>query len=151
MIIESREIEQFWQEKEKEYQSTLVIATPADYVNGWPDLTAPVNGLLYILRNGIYFENFPNENWFGMRFRTNERFIKVKLQFKKEDIIGVSCFHRKKNKRPLTFPERLSLFFSPASRLFTITCMHSGCERNVIFSCLKKPLLLCDAYDSDFV
>ncbi len=101
-----------------------------------------------MMRNGIYFENFPNVNGLFGLFQNNEPFTKIRLEFKKEDIVSVSCFHRQEDKRPLAFFQRFSLFFSPASQQLVITCMLSGRDCKVIFNCVKKPLLLCDAYDS---
>lgn len=146
MEKETREIEEFWREVENEHQSTLLIATPADYIGGCPADTVPVSGLLYILRNGIYFENFPGTAWFGSLFKINTPFSKIKLQFKKENIIGVSCFGRQTTRRSLI--ERLSLFFSTASRQFTVTYKNSGQEQDVTFRCVKNARDLCDAFNS---
>lgn len=145
--MKSNEIAQFWQEKEKEHKSTFVIATAADYINGCPAVSMPVSGLLYIMHNGIYFENFPNENWFNKLLPGQPHFIKIQLKFPRESITCVSCFHRQKNKQPLTFLQRISLFFSPATQHLIITYKQSEQEQNITFNCLEKPSVLCDAYN----
>jgi hypothetical protein len=142
--------EQFWREKEREHKSPFVIASAAEYLGGYPGLAGPLNGLLYVLRNGIYFENFKDTAWlrgvFRDVFHVDEDFAKVSLALKNKDIVDVSCFPGQKDKFRLTVKERLASLAGLIPRRLIVTYRHPRGACPIVFSCAQSPIRLCAAF-----
>ena len=95
--MKTDDVSEFWLEKEQEAGSKLVIPTFAIYVQGLPDIVGPVSGLLYLMENGFYFENFEQQNIWSSLFQKSSlskksRFKKILLKIPTEAIKEVSHF-----------------------------------------------------------
>ncbi len=143
-------LDQFWREKEKQHKSALVIASSAQYLGGFPGLAGPINGLLYIMKNGIYFENFKHTDWlrgvFRDVFHVDEDFDKVDLAFPKSEIIDVFCFHGQKDKRRIDVWRRLAYLVGLTPRRLYVSCRRKKGDMTLAFACDELPSRLCAAY-----
>jgi hypothetical protein len=144
--MDDRKIDSFWRDKEKENQSTLVTASAARYLVGYPAVPEPVTGLLYIMNNGIYFENFQNEHWIDKVFRVKKAFTRVFFHLKNEHITDVSCFPGQKNKFSVPLRMRLALFLGLLPRHLVVEYCEDGPACCIRFECVKSTLSLCAAY-----
>ncbi|MBN1524000.1 MAG: hypothetical protein JW904_05940 [Spirochaetales bacterium] len=144
--MNEQEIESFWREKEKKYQSTLVKASAAQYITGYPMVQGPINGLLYIMKNGIYFENFQQDHWLDKVFRVKNNFTPVSFCLKNEYITDVSCYPGQKNKFRIQFGKRLALFFGLLPQHLTVGYKQGGETILIRFAPAENLLSLCSAY-----
>jgi hypothetical protein len=148
--MKSTPLEHFWLEKEKEHKSSFLTATSAEYLGGYQRFKAPIRGLLYVMKNGIYFENFKEHEWWRgvVRdvFHIDDDFTKITMELKNKNIVDVSCFRGQKNKLFLTIGERLSLFLGKQPRRLFIDYREEGRIHELSFNCDQPPIALCAAY-----
>jgi hypothetical protein len=146
-------LEQFWQEKEKQRKSKLILASSAQYLGGYPGLAGPINGLLYIMTDGVYFENFKNEDWWRgvLRdvFHVDEDFAKTDLALPKKDITEVYCFPGQKDKRRMSVWRRIGYLVGLTPRRIYVACRRGRGEMTLAFACDEPPLSLCAAFYGD--
>lgn len=143
-------MEQFWKEKEKEYKSALLAVSSGAYCGGFPGLAGPIKGLIYVMENGVYFENFKNSDWlrgvFRDVFHVDEDFAKVNLALKKKDIIDVYCFRGQKDQRRLSVWRRLGYLIGLIPRRLLLDYRHKGESCTLVFACDEPPIVLCAAH-----
>ncbi len=144
-------VERFWEEKEKEYKSVLLAVSTGAYLGGFPGLAGPVKGLIFIMENGVYFENFKTTAWlrgvFRDVFHVDDDFAKISLALKKKDIVDVFCFHGQKDKRRLSLRRRLGYFLGLTPRRLFIAYRYRRNDCTIAFACDEPPIALCAAFD----
>ncbi len=145
-MMNDQEIADYWRAKEEECRSILVVASAARYVGGYAAAPEAVDGLFFIMKNGIYFENFPQDHWLDKVFRGEKTFTKINIQLKNEHIYDVSCFPGQKDKYKLPFKTRLAFFFSLLPRHLLVEYREEGRICLVRFASVKSPISLCAAY-----
>ncbi len=144
--MKESEIQQFWREKEKEHQGQLVRASFARYLDGYPFFPEAANGLLYLMTNGVYFENFPKEHWLDKVTRRKEDFTRMFLRLKSEQITDVSCFTGQKDKFNIPLGKRLASLFGVLPRLLLVGYHTDEGTGVVRFTCTESPFSLCAAF-----
>ena len=100
------EIELYWKKKEEENSSKLITSSFSYfYTNG-----SKTSGLLYLMENGVYFENFESKNWFFQIMNKKAKFVEIKIKFLFEEI--KSCIDPNKIEKKSFFSVILD-FFKP--------------------------------------
>lgn len=125
---------------------TLVISGAARYLGGYREVPEVADGLLYIMKNGLYFENFPHDHWLNRLFDVKAEFRRVFFHLKNEQIAEISCFPGQRNKIKASFGERLLFQLGLRPPLLTVDYRAGGEVRFIRFSCVQSPLPLCAAY-----
>lgn len=142
------DVKEFWEEKEKEKNSKLIIATVADYISGYENIKTFTSGLLYFMENGLYFENFSNNNWFSALFAgaNNKEFKKVEFSIPKTSIIGVTDSEGKKNKKELNLKDKILRFLNFIPRFLIINYVDNNQKILLKFKSVEEPLNICEKY-----
>ena len=147
--MDTHDIDNFWREKEKECHSTLVKASFARYITGYPMLQGPITGLLYIMKNGIYFENFEKDHWVDKVFRVKIDFTPVLFCLENRYITEVSCYPGQKNKFRIPLRKRLSAVLGLLPQHLLVNYIIDGNPCIIRFACAESLLSLCTAYYRD--
>ena len=61
--MENNEVNEFWENLEKEINEKIEIYTLAEYKQGDLNIQTPNVGLLYLTSTVLYFHTFPKTNW----------------------------------------------------------------------------------------
>ena len=141
------DVEKFWENREKETGSRLVARTAVNYVNGFEGLKKPVEGgLLYLMENGFYFENFQSTNFIVTTVLKKE-FEKVSFHIPLADVIDVYDFFGNRKPVKVSLKYRIIHFFSTKPKQLNIEYTNSRNEKSKItFTTFLDPLLLCEEY-----
>jgi hypothetical protein len=141
------DVEEFWEKKEKETGSRLLERSAANYKCGFAGLDNPVvGGLLYLMENGFYFENFQSTN-FLVNTILKQEFEKVSFHIPLEKITDVYDFFGNKEKVEETFLDKLKHFFSTKPKELNIEYLDDNNEKTVItFTSFIDPVIFCEAY-----
>jgi hypothetical protein len=145
MLMETKSISEFWLRKEKELQSRLLIRSLATYISGYPGLDLPVCGLLYLMENGFYFENFEKRNMLFSVFQKNDSFKKVSLKVPIGSICGVNCFRKGVSEKG--FSGKISNLFRKKTEGIVIKVLSEDRqETSLSFECLEDPRKIREKY-----
>ena len=140
-------VKEYWDKKEKENNSKLIARTAAHYIEGYRDLAGPVPGLLYLMENGFYFENFKNNNFMSNIIQRNDDFEKINIHIPFTSITDVYDYFGNTKKEKTPFKKKLKyIFFSKPNELH-IEYQNKNSEKNIIkFKTFIEPLLFCEEY-----
>jgi hypothetical protein len=140
---EKENIQEFWLKKENEKNSKLVITTACEYLRGYDELKGPIYGLLYLMENGFYFENFEEHNFMKDLFLGNKGFEKINITIKLNEIDEVKTVNGHKRKKDLNFFSKIIYLFGFTTNILIIK-MKNGFE--CYFKCIESPLNICEKF-----
>jgi|GEM_PF-4731043 len=142
-------IKSFWDTKEKETNSKLIIATSAQYIYGYNNIQGPINGLLYLMTKGFYFENFEDKNWFKELLVKSTNFKKINFFIALDKIINITDILGNNTKHKLSLMAKLKKIISLYPRELRITYKNNNDkEEQLMFITLEDPLVICDKYNN---
>jgi hypothetical protein len=139
------DISEFWQEKEEEAQSRLVIPIFSNYLEGYPGLEGPETGLLYLMENGFYFENMEKKGQLDFITRKKGRFKKKQFKLPLESIDGVDIIGANVKTNSL-WQQFLNFWKTTDQKLQISFHNESGRKGAVIFECALNMEKLQKAY-----
>ena len=143
--MKKEDIIEFWSTKEKEAQSRLVIASFATYIEGYPGLRGPIHGLLYLMENGFYFENFEKKDMWSTLFQKNPSFRKTYLKVPIKSISEVSVFGTYINGQRIV--RRIGNILRKKLRGITIRFLSEDNQRlSISFECIENPMQIYEKY-----
>ena len=141
-------IKEFWQQKEKETGSKLVIPSYADLFSGWEGIALPAPGLLYLMENGFYFENFENNNFMSNLLTKKETFKKINIHIAAESILRVYDFSLSLKEKSKSIIAKIKDFLSPPPYILVIEYLNEKDEKTIVkFKTFIKPSEICEAYN----
>ncbi|HEB30848.1 MAG TPA: hypothetical protein ENI15_08250 [Spirochaetes bacterium] len=82
----SVESENFWAEKEKEKGGKVRFFTFATFIGNTGGRPATLGGLLYLIDERLYFEDFEKDNWFAKIVSSKKNYEKIELEIDSKDI-----------------------------------------------------------------
>jgi hypothetical protein len=80
------EAKKFWEEKEAEKGGKVTFYTFATFLGRSSDRQLTNGGLIYIIDDRIYFEDFEKENWLMKLIARKQTYEKTEFSIKMEDI-----------------------------------------------------------------
>ena len=80
------EAREFWAKKEQEKGGKVEFYTFATYMGRWSDRSVTLGGLIYIIKNSIYFEDFEKENWILRIVQRKSKYEKTEFSINIADI-----------------------------------------------------------------
>ena len=140
---ENENIQEFWEKKEKEKNSKLVIATACEYIRGIKDIEGPIYGLLYLMENAFYFENFDDQNFMKNIFFKKEEFRKINFNIVLSEIKDVKTYNGHRNKSDLKFLNKVLNFFGFITDILVIKIKNN---EEYLFKCIESPLNISEKY-----
>jgi hypothetical protein len=140
-------VEKFWQEKEKATKSRLITRTAANYKSGYPGLENPVEGgLLYLMENGFYFENFQSTNFLA-NVIFKQDFEKISFHIPLDKVADVYDYFGNKKPEKKTFIEKFKHLFSQKPRELNIEYTNDDNEKmKITFITFVDPVTFCEEY-----
>jgi len=81
-----QEAREFWAKKEEEKGGRVKFYTFATYMGRWSDRSVALGGLVYIVKNNIYFEDFEKENWILRVVQRKSKYEKTEFSIDIDDI-----------------------------------------------------------------
>jgi len=146
---EKEKIKKFWNQKEDELKSKLIIVSAAEYKSGYNNITGSIHGLLYLIENGFYFENFESRNFMTELIFREKYFEKINIHLQIENIINVCDYKGNKEKQKLNIATKIMRFIFPPPRKLKITYKTElNSTATVTFITLEEPLKICEEYYS---
>ena len=143
--MKKQDINEFWRAKESEAQSRLVIASFATYIEGYPGLRGPIHGLLYLMENGFYFENFEKKDMWSTLFQKNRSFRKTYIRIPIKCIGEVSLFGININGQKIV--RKIFNILRKKIRGITIRFLSENNQRlSISFECIENPMQIYDKY-----
>jgi hypothetical protein len=82
----SEEAEEFWAEKEKEKGGKVSFFTFATFIGHTGGRPSTLGGLLYIISERLYFEDFEKDNWFAKIVSRKKNYDKTEFELNIKDI-----------------------------------------------------------------
>ena len=143
--METKGVREFWLKKEEELQSRLLIRCVATYIAGYPGLGDPILGLLYLMENGLYFENFEKRSMWISMFQKNDSFKKVSLKMPIGSISEVYCFCQGLSEQGIA-RKIISLFSKKSEGIVIKVFLEDKQEISVSFECLEDPRKIQEEY-----
>lgn len=140
---DNKDIHNFWVKKEKEKNSKLVIATACEYLSGYKSIEGPVYGLLYLMKNGFYFENFEEKSFMKDLFLGKEEFNKINFSISLKDIEQVKTGDGYGGKGELSFFKKVLKILGFSSNVLSIKIKNN---RDCLFKCIESPFNICERY-----
>lgn len=146
--MQDSETEEFWKEKELEKNSKYLISTTANYIQNFKDEGNKIFGLLYLMENGLYFENFEKISWIQqLGGGKRKKFEKMELFIPLASIIDMKNMEGKKSRSQLKTTEKLmKILLSRFEGLIVSYNDDVGNQKDARFECFSDPLLLCEKY-----
>lgn len=86
MNATTEESKKFWEEKEKEKGGKVLFFTFATFLGKTDDKQMTLGGLLYIVDDRVYFEDFEKDNWFAKITSRKKNYEKTEFSFDISDI-----------------------------------------------------------------
>lgn len=86
MNTTTEESKKFWEEKEKEKGGKVHFFTFATFLGKTNDKQVTLSGLLYIVDDRVYFEDFEKDNWFAKIVSKKKNYEKTEFSFNISDI-----------------------------------------------------------------
>ena len=83
------EAKKFWQEIEKQRGGKVNFFTFATFLGESGGKQVTLGGLLYVVKDIVYFEDFEKENWFAKIFSRRQKWEKTEFSFDKKKIIEI--------------------------------------------------------------
>lgn len=80
------ESKKFWESIEREKGGKVKFFTFATYLGESGGKQVSLGGLIYIIKNTVYFEDFEKENWFAKIFARHQKWEKTQFSFDKKNI-----------------------------------------------------------------
>ena len=152
MKMQSDDVREFWREKERETNSRFVTASFATYLKGYQGETGPVTGVLYLMENGFYFENFESHSALSFLFSKAAGSLK-KSSFKKlyikipcADIQGLSYFGLPQSTESIT-GKIVNLFRARSWGIVITWRSEQNRTNSVHFECMEKPEKIGEHYN----
>jgi len=143
--MKKEDINEFWRAKEKEAQSRLAIASFATYIEGYPGLRGPIHGLLYLMENGFYFENFEKKDMWSTLFQKNRSFRKTYIKVPIKSISEVSVFGTNINGQKIV--RKIFNIFRKKIRGIAIRFLSEDNRRlSISFECIENPMQIYEEY-----
>jgi hypothetical protein len=90
----SEEAENFWAEKEQEKGGKVRFFTFATYMGSTGGRPTSLGGLLYIIDEQLYFEDFEKDNWFAKIISRKKNYEKTELDFGVDDITEIKTISK---------------------------------------------------------
>lgn len=90
----TEEAKKFWAEKEKEKGGKLSFFTFATYLGMSSKRSPSLGGLLYIIDNKIYFEDFEKDNWLIKIIGRKQKYEKTEFSINIKDISETKVISR---------------------------------------------------------
>ena len=91
--IES-EARKFWEEKEAEKGGKVTFYTFATFLGRSSDRQVTNGGLVYIVEDKVYFEDFEKDNWLVKLISRKQKYEKTEFSVKKGDIASTRIVTR---------------------------------------------------------
>lgn len=101
--IPEKNVEIFWQEKERETGEEILGRDMCEYVEGFPGMKEKIWGLLYYTKISFYFQTFPKKNWFTLLMRSDQG---------KESVSRMSFQISWEEVKDIALPAQRGFFFS---------------------------------------
>lgn len=144
---DKEKIKIFWDEKEKETNSKLIIQTAVQYKQGYINLIGPVPGLLYLMANGFYFENFKSNNLFNDIIFRNDEFEKINIHIPIKLVTNMYDFLGNKKRVENTFKKKIKNFIFPKPNELNIEYYNEKNESIVMtFVTIIDPIIICEEF-----
>jgi hypothetical protein len=143
--METKGVSEFWLRKEEELRSRLLIRCVATYIAGYPELNGPVLGLLYLMENGFYFENFEKRSMWVSMFQKNDSFKKVFLKMPIGSITEVYCFCQGLSEQGIA-RKFINIFRKKSEGIVIKAFLEDRQEILVSFECLENPRKIQEEY-----
>jgi hypothetical protein len=89
-----QEAREFWAKKEEEKGGRVTFYTFATYLGRWSDRHVALGGLIYTIKNSIYFEDFEKENWMLRIIQRKSKYEKTEFHVDMDDISGTKITSR---------------------------------------------------------
>jgi hypothetical protein len=86
MVNVEDEAKKFWDEIEKQRGGKVKFYTFATFLGETGGRQVALGGLMYIIKDMIYFEDFERENWFAKIFARKQKWEKTELSFREKNI-----------------------------------------------------------------
>ena len=80
------EARKFWEEKESEKGGKVTFYTFATFLGRSSDRQVTNGGLVYIIDDKIYFEDFEKENWLVKLISRKQKYEKTEFSVKRSEI-----------------------------------------------------------------
>ncbi len=81
-----QEAREFWVKKEQEKGGKVTFYTFATYMGRRSDRSVTLGGLVYIIKNNIYFEDFEKENWILRIVQRKSTYEKTEFSINMDEI-----------------------------------------------------------------
>ena len=143
--METNGVSEFWLKKEEELQSRLLLRCVATYLAGSPGLNGPIHGLLYLMENGFYFENFKKRSMWGSMLQKSDSFKKVFLKIPIGSIREVHCFFQGPSGQGIA-RKTINIFSKKSEGIVIKACLEDEQEIIVSFECLENPRRIQEEY-----
>ena len=83
------EAKKFWEDIEKERGGKVTFFTFATFLGESRGKQVTLGGLLYVVKDIVYFEDFEKENWFAKLLSRKQKWEKTEFSFSKKNIVEV--------------------------------------------------------------
>jgi len=143
--METNGVSEFWLNKEEELRSRLLLRCVATYISGYPGLNGPIYGLLYLMENGFYFENFEKRSMWGSMFQKRDLFKKVFLKMPIGSIREVHCFFQGPSGKGIA-RKIINIFRKKSEGIEIKAFLEDKQEITASFECLENPKKIQEEY-----
>jgi len=143
--METNGVSEFWLRKEEELRSRLLLRCVATYIAGYPGLNGPIHGLLYLMENGFYFENFEKRSMWGSMLQKGDSFKKVFLKMPIGSIREVHCFFQGSSGQGIA-RKIINIFRKTSEGIVIKAFLEDKQEIIVNFECLENPRKIQEGY-----
>jgi len=143
--METNGVSEFWLNKEEELRSRLLLRCVATYISGYPGLNGPIYGLLYLMENGFYFENFEKRSMWGSMFQKRDLFKKVFLKMPIGSIREVHCFFQGPSGKGIA-RKIINIFRKKSEGIEIKAFLEDKQEIIASFECLENPKKIQEEY-----
>jgi len=143
--METNGISEFWLKKEEELQSRLLLRCIATYISGYPGLNGPIYGLLYLMENGFYFENFEKRSMWVSMLQKSDLFEKVFLKMPIGFIHELHCFFQGPSGQRIA-RKIINIFRKTSEGIVIKAFLEDKQEITVSFECLENPRKIQEGY-----
>ena len=144
--MEKNGVSEFWLKKEEELRSRLLLRCIATYISGYPGLNGPIHGLLYLMENGFYFENFEKRSMWGSMLQKSDSFKKVFLKIPIGSIHDVHCLFQGPSGKGIA-RKIINLFRKKSEGIVIKAFLEDEQEIIVNFECLENPKKIQEGYE----
>ena len=90
----SEEAENFWAEKEQEKGGKVRFFTFATYIGNTGGRPTSLGGLLYIVNERLYFEDFEKDNWFAKIISRKKNYEKTEFDLDIQEIAEIKTISK---------------------------------------------------------